>query len=78
MRIIGILKKHNNYYCISCYESKFLIRNFEISRTMLELSLDLVVSATVDFDRPSDLEGFEYWLQDDLEIINPLLPYQKY
>jgi len=78
MRIIGILGKHNNYYYISCYGNKFLISNSNISETMLESSLNLTVSATVDFERSCDLEEFaEFWLKEDLEIIHPLLRYYE-
>jgi hypothetical protein len=45
---------------------------------MLESSLNLVVSATVDFERSCDLEEFaEFWLKEDLEIIHPLLEHYE-
>jgi hypothetical protein len=78
MRIIGILGKHNNYYYISCYERKFLISSSNISETLLESSLNLIASATVDFERSCDLEEFaEFWLKEDLEIIHPLLKHYE-
>jgi hypothetical protein len=40
---------------------------------MLDAAVNLTATATVDFNRPSDMEGFEYWLKDDLKIVHPLL-----
>lgn len=55
-----------------------MISNSNISETMLESSLNLTVSATVDFERSCDLEEFaEFWLKEDLEIIHPLLRYYE-
>ncbi len=78
MKIIGILKKQNDIYYIRCNEGQFFITLISISVRMLDAAVNLTASATVDFNRPSDMEEFEYWLKDDLEIVHSLLPYQKY
>ena len=78
MKIIGILKKQNDIYYIRCNEGQFFITLISISVRMLDAAVNLTATATVDFNRPSDMEGFEYWLKDDLEIVHSLLPYQKY
>jgi hypothetical protein len=78
MKIIGILKKQNDIYYIRCNEGQFLIALIAISIRMLQAAVNLTATATVDFNRPSDMEGFDFWLQDDLKIVHPLLPYQKY
>ena len=78
MKIIGILKKHNDIYYIRCNEGQFFITLISISVRMLDAAVNLTATATVDFDCPSDMEGFDFWLKDDLKIVHPLLPYQKY
>ena len=78
MKIIGILKKQNDIYYIRCNEGQFFITLISISVRMLDAAVNLTATATVNFNRPSDMEGFEYWLKDDLEIVHSLLPYQKY
>ena len=79
MKVTGIIKKQNNFYYIRCNEGQFLITLIKIhSIRMLQAAVNLTATATVDFNRPSEREGFEYWLKDDLEIVHSLLPYQKY
>ena len=78
MKVTGILKKQNDIYYIRCNEGQFFITLISISVRMLDAAVNLTATATVDFNRPSDMEGFEYWLKDDLEIVHLLLPYQKY
>jgi hypothetical protein len=78
MKVTGIIKNQSNFYYIRCNEGQFLITLIAISIRMLNAAINLTATATVDFDRPSDMEGFEYWLKDDLEIVHSLLPYQKY
>ena len=78
MKVTGILKKQNDIYYIRCNEGQFFITLISISVRMLDAAVNLTATATVDFNRPSDMEGFEYWLKDDLEIVHSLLPYQKY
>ena len=73
MKIIGILKKQNDIYYIRCNEGQFFITLISISVRMLDAAVNLTATATVDFNRPSDMEGFEYWLKDDLKIVHPLL-----
>lgn len=50
-----------------------MITLITISIRMLQAAVNLTATATVDFDRPSDIEGFEYWLKDDLKIVHSLL-----
>ena len=78
MKVTGIIKKQNNCYYIRCNEGQFFITLISISVGMLNAAVNLTATATVDFDHPSDMEGFEYWLKDDLKIVHSLLPYQKY
>lgn len=73
MKMIGILKKQNDIYYIRCNEGQFFITLISISVRMLDAAVNLTATATVDFDRPSDIEGFEYWLKDDLKIVHSLL-----
>ena len=73
MKVTGIIKKQNNFYYLRCNEGQFPITLITISIRMLQAAINLTATATVDFDRPSDMEGFEYWLKDDLEIIHSLL-----
>lgn len=73
MKVTGIIKKQNNFYYIRCNEGQFPITLITLSVQMLDGSINLTATATVDFNRPSDMERFEYWLKDDLEIVHPLL-----
>lgn len=73
MKVTGIIKKQSNFYYIRCNEGQFFITLISISVRMLDAAVNLTATATVDFDRPSDIEGFEYWLKDDLKIVHSLL-----
>jgi hypothetical protein len=74
MKVTGIIKKQNNFYYIRCNEGQFLITLINInSLRMLNAAINLTATATVDFARPSGIEGFEYWLKEDLKIIHSLL-----
>lgn len=76
MKITGIIKKQNNFYYIRCNEGQFpitLIYKSVKSLRMLEAAINLTATATVDFNRPSEMEGFDFWLKNDLKIIHPLL-----
>jgi hypothetical protein len=74
MKVTGIIKKQNNFYYIRCNEGQFLITLITLSVQMLQASVNLTATATVNFARPSDMEGFDFWLQDDLKIVHSLLP----
>jgi hypothetical protein len=75
MKVTGIIKKQNNFYYIRCNEGQLLITLIGVgSLRMLNAAINLTATATVNFARPSDMEGFDFWLQDDLKIVHSLLP----
>jgi hypothetical protein len=78
MKIVGTIKKHSGFCYIRCNEGQYPINLDTLSAQMVQTAVNLTASATVDFNRPCTLEGFDFWLKDDLEIVHALLPYQKY
>lgn len=78
MKITGIIKRHSGFCYIRCNEGQFPISLDTLSAQMVAMAVNLTATATVDFNRPCPLEGFDFWLNDDLEIVHALLPYQKY
>lgn len=87
MKVIGILKKQDSFYYIRCNEGKFpitltsyirgqcLITLNNLPLRMLDAAVNLTATATVDFNRPCDVERFDFWLKNDLEIVHCLLKY---
>lgn len=68
MKIVGILKERNGFFYIRCNEGEYPVDLIDGFLQMLSASVNLTVSATVDFDRPYHTEEFDFWLKDDLEL----------